>query len=101
MKFPIDIKIYFENKYVGNGRFIKEHREGYTANLLSNFYKLNGHYENKEETGFKYGDRFCWDGLYSNLSNENWVKTINKKIYSDDDYHFEIIKENSFKEIEL
>ena len=97
MKFPIDVKIYYKEKYVSDGRFTEEHIFEYTGNLLSNFHELNGHYENEKETGFKYGCGHNWNTLYPNLSNKEWLKIITNKHMKG--YIF-IIK-NNFEEIKL
>ena len=101
MKFPIDIKIYLKSgKYIGDGKIIKGIQ--YPYNILHNIDGyLNGHPENKEKTGFKYG---CGFGQYANpkidnFSIEKWIKYINEQYLT----KFIIVIKNTcfFEDIEL
>ena len=99
MRFPINVKIYYQEKYIGDGKFIEEYKDGYSCNLLSNLTVLSGHYESKKETGFRYGDRNDWIRLYPNKSNKEWLKAIVKN----DMKNFDFVRKetDNFEEIKL
>ena len=108
MKFPINVRVYLKSgEYLGEGKVIKGNDIGYTYNILHNISGyLQGHMENEEETGFKYGCGIGSDAdrRIDDFSTEKWLKYINDQYLRK--YTFEIknnyLKNNcSFEEIEL
>lgn len=103
MKFPVNVRVYLKSgEYLGEGKIVKGNNMGFTYNILHNINEhLQGHRENKEKTGFKYGcgiGRWLNDDV-DNFSAEKWIKYINEKCMLK--YIIVIKNTCSFEEIKL